>query len=178
MNPFDIIRRYYEVDSPLYQVLVKHSTDVTNKALKIAHNHPELGINIQFVKEAGMLHDIGIFKTDAPSIHCIGIEPYIKHGIIGSDIMTKEGYPQHALVCERHTGAGLTLAEIKVKDLPLPHRDMIPVSIEEKLICFSDCFFSKTHLGQEKSVKDVREKLSKFGSRSVDQFDEWCSIFL
>lgn len=178
MNPIDIIKKYYKESTPLYNIIVSHSIDVTNKALEIAHKHPYLQIDTQFVSEAAMLHDIGIYLTNAPSIECYGDKPYIAHGYLGSELMQKEGYPRHALVCERHTGAGLTLNEIIEQDLPLPHRDMMPISIEEQVICFADCFYSKTHLGEEKKVKLVREKLSKFGNRSAVQFDAWCELFL
>lgn len=178
MNPINIINKYYKKDSELYHILLNHSTDVTNKALDIAQKHPELNIDTDFVKEAGMLHDIGIFRTDAPSISCFGSEPYIAHGTIGSSILQNEGLSKHALVCERHTGAGLTLDEIIEKKLPIPHREMMPVSIEEQVICFADCFFSKTHLNEEKSIDSIRHKLAKFGDRSVKQFDDWCNLFL
>ena len=178
MNPINIINKYYKKESSLYNILINHSIDVTNKALDIALKHPELNIDTDFVKEAGMLHDIGIFKTDAASILCFGSEPYITHGTIGSTILNEEGYPKHALVCERHTGAGLTLEEIIEKDLPIPHRDMMPISIEEQVICFADCFFSKTHLNEEKSVESIRAKLAKFGDRSANQFNSWCQLFL
>lgn len=178
MNPLEIIKKYYTEDSPLYNILINHSTDVTGKALQIAENHPELHIDMQFVSEAGMLHDIGIFMTYAPSIECYGEYPYLAHGYLGSELLQKEGFPRHALVCERHTGAGLKLSEIIEQNLPLPHREMMPVSIEEQVICFADCFFSKTHLGEERSVEKVRSKLNKFGKRSVNQFDHWCNIFL
>lgn len=178
MNPIDIINKYYPIDSQLYTILLKHSTDVTNKAIEIAKKHPELNIDTNFVSEAGMLHDIGIFRTDAPSIQCFGTEPYIVHGIEGSRILQEEGFPKHALVCERHTGAGITLEEIIEKKFPLPQREMMPLSIEEQVICFADCFYSKTHLDEEKTVDDIRAKLAKFGDRSVNQFDKWCDLFL
>lgn len=178
MNPIDIIKKYYEESSSLYNILVNHSSDVTRKALDIAKNHPELDIDIQFVREAGMLHDIGIFLTDAPSIDCYGKSPYIAHGYLGSELLQKEGYPRHALVCERHTGVGMSAEEIAERGLPIPLRDMRPVSIEEKLICFADCFFSKTHLGEERSTEVIKSKLAKFGDRSVVQFNEWCELFL
>lgn len=178
MSPIDIINKYYEQNSNLYNILINHSSDVTKKALDIARNHPELNINIQFVREAGMLHDIGIFKTNAPSIDCHGEYPYMAHGYLGSELLQAEGFPKHALVCERHTGAGLTLQEIIEQNLPVPHREMTPISIEEQVICFADCFFSKTHLGVEKQINTIRQKLGRFGDRSVNQFDQWCNLFL
>lgn len=178
MNAIAIIEKYYPKNSTLYNILIDHSTDVTNKALMVAEKHPELGIDTEFVKEAGMLHDIGIYLTNAPTIECYGTMPYLCHGYLGSDILQQLGYAKHALVCERHTGTGLSLNEIVDKNLPLPHRDMRPVSIEEKVICFADCFYSKTHLGEEKSIEKIRKSLSKYGTHSVAQFDEWCEKFL
>ena len=178
MNPLQIIEKYYDKESELYRILVSHSEDVTNKALTLASRHPELKIDTQFVSEAAMLHDIGIFKTFAPDICCDGTEAYICHGYLGSEIMEQEGFPRHAFVCERHTGTGISLSHIIEKDLPVPHRDMRPVSIEEQLICFADKFFSKTHLGEERDVRKARVKLENFGYDSLRQFDKWCRMFL
>lgn len=177
MNVLDIIENYYTPNSDIYKILVEHSIAVTEKALSIAAKHPEMNIDVKFVSEAGMLHDIGIFMTNAPSIRCLGSFPYIAHGYLGHNLLLKEGYAKHALVCERHTGAGLSLEEIITQNLPIPHRDMLPVSIEEQVICYADCFFSKTKLDKEKSVDDVVNALSKYGSRSVKQFLLWNDNF-
>lgn len=125
-----------------------------------------------------MLHDIGIFRTNAPGIQCFGTEPYICHGTIGAQLMREAGFPLHALVCERHTGAGLSLIEIERQNLPVPHHDMLPISLEEKLICFADKFFSKTHLEREKSLEQARQSLVKFGEEGVARFDAWAALFL
>lgn len=44
---------------------------------------------------------------------------------------------------ERHTGIGVSIKDIEKDKIPLPKREMIPVSIEKKIICFADNFFSK-----------------------------------
>lgn len=173
-----IIEKFYKKNSDLYNLLVNHSEAVRDKALSIVDSHPELNADRKFVEEAAMLHDIGIFLTYAPTIHCYGIADYICHGYLGREILERQGYPRYALVCERHTGTGLSLEEIVNQKLPLPHRDMRPVDIEEKIICFADCFFSKTKLGSEKNAIEVKKSLSKFGEGSVSQFDEWCRLFL
>ena len=103
---------------------------------------------------------------------------YICHGYLGADLMRKEGYPRHALVCERHTGTGLSLAMIEERNLPVPHRDMRPVSLEEQLICFADKFFSKTKLTKEKPADKIKQSLSKYGNETVEQFEHWCKLFL
>ena len=130
------------------------------------------------MKEAALLHDIGIFQTNAPTIQCFGSHPYIAHGYLGAEILREEGFPQHALVCERHTGAGLSLQDIVDQQLPVPHREMLPITLEEQLICFADKFFSKTHLDEEKSVEKARHSIAKYGEEGLSRFDRWCSLFL
>ncbi|MDD2477266.1 MAG: phosphohydrolase [Dysgonamonadaceae bacterium] len=178
MNPHTIIEKYYTKGTKLYDIYISHVTDVTNKALLIAQKHPELAIDVQFLEEAGMLHDIGIFMTKAPHIACKGNHPYICHGYLGRDLLTEEGFPQHGLVCERHTGTGLSLETIVKRKLPIPHRNMQPQSMEEQIICFADKFFSKSKLGKEKSIKKIRSGLGKHGVHQIKKFDEWCNLFL
>ena len=178
MNPIDIISKYYPAESDAYHILVTHSRSVADKALNLARMHPEMNLDIPFIEEAAMLHDIGIFLTNAPGIFCFGDQPYVCHGYLGADLMRQEGYPRHALVCERHTGAGLSLDDIISQKLPVPHRDMLPVSLEEQVVCFADKFYSKTHLEREKTVEKARKSLSNFGNEGLKRFDRWCEQFL
>ncbi|MCF0159472.1 MAG: phosphohydrolase, partial [Bacteroidaceae bacterium] len=124
-----------------------------------------------------MVHDIGIFLTNAPGIFCLGTEPYICHGWLGAELIRREGFPQHALVCERHTGAGLSLEQIMNQSLPVPPHDMRPVSMEEQVICYADKFFSKTHPEQEKTAERALKSLEKFGKEGVGRFRAWMGRF-
>jgi uncharacterized protein len=178
MKPIELLDKYYAEHNRLREILLTHSRSVADKALSIAKAHPELHLDEEFLFEGAMLHDIGIFLTDADGICCYGKEPYICHGYLGAELVRKEGFPRHALVCERHTGAGLSLADIVSQQLPVPHRDMMPVSLEEQVICFADKFYSKTHLDREKDVPAVRKSLLKFGETGVKRFDQWCERFL
>lgn len=178
MNPIDIINKYYPADNELKHILLTHSRSVADKALWIAERHPELPLDRRFLYEASMLHDIGIFLTDAEGIGCTGSHPYICHGYLGADLMRAEGYPRHALVCERHTGAGLSLEEIEAQSLPVPRREMVPVSLEEQVVCFADKFYSKTHLDREKPVEKARKSLARYGEAGLQRFDRWCELFL
>ncbi|MDR1601964.1 MAG: HDIG domain-containing protein [Tannerella sp.] len=178
MNPLALISKYYEPDSTVRRILVQHSRDVADRALSIARAHPAMQLDLAFLEEAAMLHDIGIFLCHAPDIDCHGRFPYICHGYLGAELMRREGFPRHALVCERHTGTGLSLEMIDKRLFPVPFRDMQPQSVEEQLICFADKFFSKTKPGKEKSVDKVRQSLHKYGNRDVRRFDEWCKRFL
>ncbi len=178
MIPTDIIKKYYKEGSGLYEILLTHSLLVANKALEIAKTHPELTIDIDFVYESAMVHDIGIYLTNAPKIQCFGKYRYICHGYLGAEIMRKEGFDRHALVCERHTGSGLTKEDIAQNHLPIPHKDMLPDSLEEKLVCFADKFYSKSKPEREKSVDKIRKSLSKYGEASLNRFEDMVKLFL
>jgi uncharacterized protein len=178
MDYMAIIDKYYAEGSELRRILLTHSRSVADKALDIARNHPELDLDLQFVEEAAMLHDIGVFLCNAPGIECFGDAPYICHGTLGAELLNEAGFPRHALVCERHTGAGLSLRQIEEQNLPVPHRELMPVSMEEQLICFADKFFSKTRLTTEKTVEQAYNSVAKFGVESAERFKKWCEIFL
>ncbi|MDO9152483.1 MAG: HDIG domain-containing protein [Paludibacter sp.] len=173
MNPYEIIRKYYTEGSELYKILVSHSKLVETKALEIAEKHPELNLDKNFIAESSMLHDIGIFLCNSTSIQCFGTRNYVEHGYLGAEILRKEGYPLHALVCERHTGVGLSIERIISGNLPVPRRDMKPVSPEEIVICYADKFFSKSTLKTQHSLEYITEHLRKYNEADVVVFLEW-----
>lgn len=177
-NPSLWITEFLPKEPNLRKLLLTHSRCVAKKALEIAdqyhRNHPERPEpDRMFIAEAALLHDIGIEACDAPGIHCFGPLPYICHGVEGSRRLAEAGKFRHALVCERHTGSGLTAEEIADEALPLPERDMLPVSIEEKIICYADKFFSKNpeSLTSEKSLDEIRKSMSKFGPAPLERFN-------
>lgn len=173
----EIIEKYYSPGSECYRILRTHSRQVAELALEILDRHPEYELDREFVAEGAMLHDIGIFMCDAPGIHCFGAHDYIEHGYLGADVLREAGYPKHALVCERHTGVGISLDMIIKNNYPLPHRDLLPLSMEEKLICYADKFYSKSKLDVKYSVERVRNKMGRFGESEVIKFDELHALF-
>ena len=179
MNPVDVINKYYKSDSRAYEILIQHGKQVARKALDAAKKVPQLNPDLDFIKEAAMLHDIGMFLTNAAELGCKGKNPYICHGYLGREILERLGLPRHALVCERHVGVGITVEDINKYALPLPNRDMLPVSIEEQIICFADKFFSKNRdsLKKEKSVEDIKQYLKPYGLEKVRRFQSWVDLF-
>ena len=141
MDYQSIIDKYYPSESELRRILLTHSRQVADRCLQIAKKHPELPLDVEFLEEAAMLHDIGIYRCNAPSIQCFGTEPYICHGYIGGQILREEGFVRHALVCERHTGTRLTKQQIETQNLPLPpDRSYETDTMEEQVICYADKF--------------------------------------
>jgi len=179
MNPEDILKKYYNPESRAFYIIMQHSSVVTEKALEIARGLKHLHPDSSFIHEAAMLHDIGMFLTRAPQIGCHGNCPYICHGYLGREILEKEGLLGHALVCERHVGVGITVRDIEEKSLPIPKRDMVPITIEEQIICFADKFFSKVSgsLIQERPLNSIRETIAEYGAEKLERFDEWVRMF-
>lgn len=178
MNAVALLEKYFPREDA-FSIILDHGRRVAGKSLRVAENLEYTGIDVNFLEEAALLHDIGVCRTNAPKFHCHGTEPYICHGIIGRDILDGEGLPRHALVCERHIGVGLTVADVIAQGLPLPQREMTPLSLEERIVCFADLFHSKNpeKCGREKTIAEIRKGLLKFGAIKVTIFDQWLMEF-
>lgn len=206
MDYLALIHRYYPEDNALRRMLLHHSRQVCARALQIVERHPELGANRHLVKAGAMLHDIGIFLTDAPGIHCHGTAHYILHGSLGAQLLRNEAeqlkkekqqaeqlkeeqlqaiqlqeelhfYEALARICERHTGTGLTRQTIIERGLPDPQQDLLPETIEEQIICYADKFYSKSHLERERTIPQTLQSLEKFGAEGVEKFRHWTELF-
>lgn len=181
MKTDEIIQHFYKNDNRLCQLLVLHSEKVRDKALEILDMPQNRGLNIdrQLVIDGSMLHDIGIRWCDAPGIYCQGEAPYIEHGKIGAEVMRSSGsevlrflgpevdtayMEKIARICERHTGAGLPGYE--------------PETLEEKLVCLADKFYSKSgDPSKEKTMERVIRSMAKFGEENVRKFEKLCETF-
>ena len=63
------------------------------------------------------------------------------------------------------------------EQLPIPLQDYTPRTLEERLICYADKFYSKTKLGEDKPMAKIRQHLWKYGSDTVFRFDEMQQFF-
>jgi len=181
LDPEKIIHKYYRGHLYAEELLLNHSRLVTKRALKIAYHMQQSGesVDLQFLIEAAMLHDIGMIFTNTPELGCHGQGSYLQHGIRGKEILEYEGLSRHARVCERHIGVGLTAVEIEQQRLPLPTHDMLPETLEEQIISYADLFYSKNHndCNDENTVAEVRAKLGEYGTDKVVIFNRWLAKF-
>ena len=182
IDPLKIIEHFYPQDSQLRRLLILHSQQVCRKALEIA-GKSDVKLDLAVVENGAMLHDIGIGQCHAPGIFCEGAAHYIEHGTIGGNMLRKYAAGHgvdlevYALICERHTGSGITAAEVAGQKLPLAVKDYLPITNEEKLITLADKFFSKSGDLQEKPFHKVRKSMAKFGEASLRRFDDLCRMF-
>jgi len=179
MKLTEVIEQYYKRDTKAYDILISHGELVAGRALAIARRVAHLNPDVQFIEEAARLHDIGMFLTRAPQLGCYGQHPYICHGYLGRELLEDHGLSKHALVCERHVGVGITREDIKEQNLPVPQREMLPLTIEEQIICYADKFFSKNGrvAGSEKTVADILKTLERYGEDKVQRFKKWVETF-
>lgn len=174
-----LIEKYYEDYPRAKEILLTHSKLVRDKALWIAQKNAHLQIDLELLELGALLHDIGILYTHAPEIGCEGPHPYICHGYLGRELLELEGLKNVALFAERHTGAGLTVDDIHRQKLPVPHRAMLPVSVEEQILCLADKFYSKgSHPEREIPLEKVRQKMLRHGVDQLKRFDAWVEVFL
>ena len=164
LSYFSLIQKYIDPTSDLYRVYIVHLSNVTRLALKIAKRKGLSPLQIQFIEKAFMLHNIGIVNTNTPEIFCFGDKPYIAHLTEGKEILLSENLPLHARVAANHVGiGGLTKSEIVKQNLPLPPHDIVAETIEEKIISYADCYYSKNpkNLWRKKKYEEIVEKLAK-----------------
>ncbi len=83
-------------------------------------------LNVEFIRTASLLHDIGRYKTHDP----------ILHGIEGYKLLVGLGYVNEAFVCASHVLFGLK--SVQASNYGLPEQDFIPRSFEEMLIPLVD----------------------------------------
>lgn len=178
VDPIKIIDFFYGENDPAREILLLHSTQVRNKALAVARNSRRADLDLELIASGAMLHDIGIRFCFAPGLGCFGQDEYILHGITGAEKLRFYGFSEElARICERHTGSGLTADEIVAGKLPLPERDYLPETPEEKIICLADKFFSKSGDFEEKSLDKICGELAKFGTAPLARFKILCSEF-
>ncbi|MEZ4485478.1 MAG: hypothetical protein R2864_13115 [Syntrophotaleaceae bacterium] len=100
-------------------------------------------VDLTFVREAALLHDIGILFTDAAQLGCRGELPYLCHGIKGRS--QRDGRPAaprpglrapHRRRSQRRGDRPPLIAS--------PARDMLLISLEEQIVAYADLFFSRT----------------------------------
>jgi len=141
-------------NSKTFQIIFQHGKAVQRAALSIAKAIKKQGhkINLNLIKTASILHDIGRFK------YPLTAEGQIKHGAAGGEILRKEGLPKHAGIAETHIGAGISKQEIIKQKLSLPKKDFLPKTTEEKIIAYVDNITFQDRLG---TISEVVKRFKK-----------------
>ena len=182
MNPYKLIDKIYKNNEEAKKILLTHSNQVKNRALKIVLNYQNKinneknnkkikKINMKLIENGAILHDIGIIKINKKTMNCFGNKKYIAHGFEGFKILFFRFHPKLALIALRHTGAGVSKDDIINQKLPLPKINMIPKSIEEEIVCLADKFYSKSKLQEEHNIEEIVDEISKYGEKPKERMN-------
>jgi uncharacterized protein len=138
---------------------------------------PELAIDIDLVRAGGMLHDVGVYRLYDDAGNLDGAN-YIKHGILGYELLQEEGLPE--AICRfasHHTGVGLTRADVIAQRLPLPPADYLAETGEERLVMYADKFHSKKTPPVFLTAPAYAARVRRFGAEKVAAFEAMRTAF-
>jgi uncharacterized protein len=155
LKAVELLKKYAGDRNSLNKVLA-HSRKVQEIALRHAVEIP--GTDVDFIRSASLLHDIGRLVCSVS----------LRHGIEGAEIVRSEGIDErYALVCERHLGSGINREDIREQRMDLPDKDYMPVSIEEKIITDAD---NLTFGSREGTMVEVLKRFQKeLGKKGVER---------
>ena len=157
-------------DDDAYEGVMIHTMAVQKKALEVADAAIKNGhdIDIEFIKTAIILHDIGRFKYPP------GSKESIRHGVEGAKILKEEGWPENfQRVCENHIGVGILKKDIEEQELPLPAKDYLPETKEEKIINYADNLATHNKIMDENFVVErYRRELGEEFAKRIEKFHD------
>lgn len=169
---FEILKKYSNSQES-FEIVLRHSLEVLTKSIEIVNKKKLYDqVNFDLIISGAILHDIGAlgFMENKDK------KDYITHGIIGAEILEKERLVEEALIAKRHTGSGLSREDIIANEWPLPQEDFLPVSLEEKIICYADKFSSKTP-GKKDTLESIEKEFESYGEGSLKRFLELKEMF-
>jgi uncharacterized protein len=123
----------------------------------------DLDVDADLVRAGCLLHDIGVHLLDGG--------PYIRHGVLGEELLRSRGYPDAvARFCGHHTGVGLTRDDVQSQKLPLPVADYLAETGEERLVMYADKFHSKTTPPVFVTATAYGKSVRRFGAGPAARF--------
>ncbi len=161
------------------EILALHERNApTPQALDLVYTHCQIvaavagqlltrsgfGADAALVRAGCLLHDIGVYRLYDEAGRWDDGAPYIRHGVLGYELLAGEGYPE--AVCRfasHHTGVGLTAADVAQQELPLPPVDYLAETPEETVVMYADKFHSKTEPPAFVTAAAYAASLRRFG---------------
>ena len=147
----------------------KHCHIVRRIAMQIADDyHP---VNRRLLESGALLHDIGVYKLYKNGV--LNKSQYITHGLLGYELLKEEGFDES--LCRfalLHTGVGITKEDVEIDNLPIPLRDYVAETDEERIVMYADKYHSKKVPPTFNSAEKYSEFLAtNFGEKKSRQFN-------
>jgi len=143
------------------------------------HSRPGPGqqVDIDLARAGALLHDVGVYRLYDSAGNLDGGN-YIRHGILGYELLREEGLPE--VICRfasHHTGVGLTRDDVITQRLPLPPADYLAETGEERLVMYADKFHSKKTPPVLLTATAYAARVRRFGAEKVAAFQAMRAAF-
>jgi uncharacterized protein len=126
-----------------------HSQIVREMSLQIANkliDKNKINIDLELLIAGSLIHDLGFYKCFDDDFN--KTEKYILHSQFGYEICHQENILENlARFCLVHNGVGI-----------YPN---IPITLEEEIVTYADCFHSKSY-PYYKKISDIKKMLMKY----------------
>lgn len=159
------IRSLHEEVAPsaeVFDLVYTHCEIVWTIAAQLIERNG-LRVDAELVRAGCLLHDVGVHLLDG--------DHYIRHGVLGEDLLRERGYPEAiARFCGHHTGVGLTRDDVERQALPLPPTDYLADTGEERLVMYADKFHSKSTPPVFVTATTYEKRVSVFGAGHATRF--------
>ncbi|QFG25189.1 HD domain-containing protein [Actinomadura sp. WMMB 499] len=166
----------YAPSQEAFDLVHSHCETVWRIAEQLLQRRP-LDVDVELIRVGCLLHDIGVYRlydADGRFDHA----GYIRHGILGHEILADEGLPEAVCrFCSHHTGVGLTREDVRRQGLPLPDADYLAETVEEELVMYADKFHSKTDPPRFVPADEFTRHVRRFGDDKVTAFEAMCGRF-
>lgn len=175
LKEIEALHRKYASSDEAFQSVFEHCTIVAEIADQVLSKEIP-GVERDVVYAGCLLHDIGVYKLYAEGVY--ESSQYIRHGILGEEILRQEGlHPRLCRFCSHHTGVGIKKVDIIARDLPLPHEDFLADTEEELVVMYADKFHSKSNPPRFNSAESYATYVAKFGEENALKFQEMVKRF-
>ena len=132
--------------------------------------------NITLAVAGALVHDVGAYKVSKDGYSFD--DSYLFHGLYGYLELHKAGFGEEmALFARNHTGSGITRQEVVKENLLLPPQDYLPVTVEQKVVAYGDCFHTKSNPPAFVSFEEAEKRIARFGKGPKDRFEEMAAQF-
>ena len=136
-----------------------------------------LDVDIELVRAGCLLHDVGVYRL-YDSAGVLDGANYIRHGVLGYELLQEEGLPE--VICRfasHHTGVGISRDDVIRQELPLPPRDYLAETAEERLVMYADKFHSKSTPPVLLTANAYAARVRRFGEDKVAAFESMRATF-
>ena len=127
--------------------------------------------NITLAVAGALVHDVGAYKVSKDGISFD--DSYLFHGLYGYLELHKAGFGEEiALFAKNHTGSGISRQEVIRENLLLPPQDYLPLTVEQKVVAYADCFHTKSNPPAFVSFDEAKKRIARFGKGPKERFEE------